>query len=230
MAAIAGVDLDAGPGTEPRPIPVHRRPGFVFRFLGIACLLAAMGVGGHYAWLMWGTGLSTARAQAELRTVLEERIDGGSVDSESGGYGTSPADGAAFAASFRPGDPVAIIQIPRIGLDMVVVEGTASEPLTKGPGHYPDSAFPWEDHGRVAIAGHRTTYLRPFWSLDRLRKGDLIRLVTERGTFDYRVFGMRKVLPGATWVVHQTASPSLVLTTCTPRFWASHRLVVFASR
>jgi sortase A len=82
----------------------------------------------------------------------------------------------------------------------------------------------------MAIAGHRTTYLRPFWSLDKLRSGDLIRLVTEYGVFDYHVTGSTVIQPSGVWVLKQTKEPTLVLTTCTPRFSASHRLVVFASR
>lgn len=198
--------------------------------LGVVCLLAAVGVAGNYAWLLWGTGLATARAQSELRTVLEERIQRHAAT-------VPPATGNAPTptlpvpnVSFQRGDPVAILQIPRIGLDMVVVEGTGTEALKKGPGHYPDSPLPWAESGRMAIAGHRTTYMHPFWSLDRLRKGDLIRLVTEYGTFDYRVSGIREVVPTASWILHDTRRPSLVLTTCTPRFWATHRLVVFASR
>jgi sortase A len=221
--AVAGVPPGAGREVEAAPARLYRRPGFILRVLGLACLIAAAGVGGYYAWLVWGTGLGTARAQSELRTVLLERIrDGHPV---SGGVPSDPP-----AVSLRQGEAVAIIQIPRIHLDMVTVQGTSPEALTKGPGHYPNSALPWEDEGRVAIAGHRTTHLRPFWSLDRLRNGDLIRLITEYGTFDYRVSGVREVLPGATWVLDRTASPSLVLTTCAPRFSASHRLVVFATR
>jgi hypothetical protein len=82
----------------------------------------------------------------------------------------------------------------------------------------------------VAVAGHRTTYLHPFWSLDELRRGDLVRLRTEYGTFEYRVTGSRVVLPDAVWVLRQTDEPTLVLTACEPRFSAAKRLVVFAER
>lgn len=113
---------------------------------------------------------------------------------------------------------------------MVVVEGTSTLDLRRGPGHYTGTAYPWDSRGRVAIAGHRTTYLHPFWSLDRLRPGDVIQLETRFGLFDYRVTAKRVVLPTAVWVLRQTRAPTLVLTTCTPRFSASHRLVVFATR
>jgi sortase A len=125
---------------------------------------------------------------------------------------------------------VAILRIPRIELDMVVVEGSDRDNLKKGPGHYPNTALPWEESGRVAIAGHRTTYGQPFWSLEDLRRGDLIRLVTEFGTFDYRVTRLTEVSPTDSWVLEQTDRPTLVLTTCTPRFTAARRLIVFAER
>jgi sortase A len=130
----------------------------------------------------------------------------------------------------KDGEAVGILKIPRLHLDMVVVQGTTIQDLMKGPGHYPGTAFPWSDHGRVAIAGHRTTYLRPFWALDTMRPGDRIQIQTEFGTFEYRVTGLRVVLPTAMWVARQTSSPTLVLTTCNPRFSSSQRIAVFAVR
>ena len=91
--------------------------------------------------------------------------------------GVVPLRGSAYAE----------LVIPRIDLDMIVVQGTDTESLKKGPGHYPDTADPWDDTGRVGIAGHRTTYLAPFNHLDAMRVGDPITLRTEYGTFDYRV-------------------------------------------
>jgi len=115
-------------------------------------------------------------------------------------------------------------------LDMIVVDGTDAQSLTKGPGLYEESAMPWDSHGRVAIAGHRTTYGAPFWDLDKLRKGDQITLETERGTFTYVVSGSKIVAPTAVQVADQTEQPTLILTTCNPRFSATERLVVFAER
>jgi sortase A len=176
--------------------------------------------------MFWGTGLTTSRAQKQLRGNIVQRIE----QPPRAGADSSIAGTEAFVASLERGDPVGILKIPRMKLDMVVVEGVDPQTLTKGPGHYRDTSHPWEDRGRVAIAGHRTTYLHPFWSIDALRRGDLIRLDTEFGRFDYRVTHWRVVLPNDTWVLQQTNEPTLVLTACTPRFSGSHRLVVFASR
>jgi sortase A len=196
----------------------RHRPGFFLRVAGAICLLAALVVGGYLAWQLWGTGITTSRAQTQLKAQFAERL------------GHSQQRPSPPAVSFSLGDPVAILRIPRIDLDMVVVEGSDSPTLKKGPGHYPGTAFPWEERGAVAIAGHRTTYGQPFWSLNELRDGDLIRLVTEFGTFDYQVARMIEVAPTDSRVLEQTTEPTLVLTTCTPRFSASRRLIVFAER
>lgn len=216
---------------EGRAAPaVHDSPlRFVLRALGVFCLSLAFVLGVYVAWLLWGTGIVTAHAQKTLRADIVERI-------QHPRYVPSPAPGDGTGAlppnipAPKLGEAMGIIRIPRIKLDIVVVEGTTTEDLTEGPGHYPGTAFPWDAHGRVAIAGHRTTYARPFWSLDSLRVGDLIELQTEFGTYRYRVTDMRDVLPTATWVANQTRAPTLVLTTCTPRFSASRRLAVFARR
>jgi sortase A len=163
------------------------------------------------AWLLWGTGIITARAQTQLREEFRHH---------------PPNE----VARIVPGDAIAIIQIPKIKLDMVVVEGVDRESLTKGPGHYPDTALPWAKTGRVGIAGHRTTYLHPFWSLDKLKNGDRIRLITRHGTFDYHVTKVFIIQPTETYVLDQTKKPTLVLTTCHPRFSAAQRLVVWADR
>jgi LPXTG-site transpeptidase (sortase) family protein len=63
-----------------------------------------------------------------------------------------------------------------------------------------------------------------------MQRGDLIQLVTQYGTFNYHVTDMKTVLPTDTQVADQTERPTLILTTCTPRFSASNRLVVFADR
>jgi sortase A len=80
----------------------------------------------------------------------------------------------------------------------------------------------------VAIAGHRTTHLHPFWALDRVQPGDRIVLLTRAGTFVYRVTWVRLVDPHDLSVIDPTAVPALTLTTCNPRFQAWQRLVVRA--
>jgi sortase A len=212
----------------PAPAPPRRRRSTarrIARVVGVLFVLAAVVIGGYVAWTLWGTGFTTERWQNRLRPGLEQAIRAGQRD-----HATPPP-----TVTRVPGDAVAIIQIPRLRLDMVVVEGTDTLALEKGPGHYTGTAYPWQDHGRVAIAGHRTTYLHPFYSLDAIRRGDRIVLETEYGTFRYEVTGTYVtapdgILPDGSYVLDQTRKPTLALTTCNPRYSAAERLIVLADR
>lgn len=198
----------------------RRRQGRALWIVGLVLILSALGVGGYLGWLLWGTGLTTKAAQGELRPIFQDKVATRTVQE-------APEPDEVVQV---PGGAVAILQIPAIDLDYVVVEGTDTGSLKKGPGHYTQTAYPWEDSGRVGIAGHRTTYGAPFWSLNELQPGDEIVLATEYGIFDYRVTGSRIISPSDGSVLAQTKRPTLVLTTCTPRFSAAQRLVVIAHR
>src|SRR5437764_585461 len=84
------------------------------------------------------------------------------------------------------GHPIGRIELPTLHRDYVVVQGTDETTLRKGPGHYPGTDFPGEG-GTMAIAGHRTTYLAPFRTIDQLKAGDRIVLKMPYGTFTYSV-------------------------------------------
>lgn len=198
----------------------RRRQGRALWLFGLVLLLSALGVGGYVGWLLWGTGLTTRAAQADLRPDFAAKIATRAPEE-------APEPGRVVEV---PGGAVAILRIPAIRLNYVVVEGTDTESLKKGPGHYLRTAYPWDDAGRVGIAGHRTTYGAPFWSLDELERGDRIVLATEYGIYNYRVTEVRIVPPTTRSVLAQTRKPTLVLTTCHPRFSAAQRLIVFADR
>jgi sortase A len=178
--------------------------------------------GGYVAWLLWGTGLETRAAQERLRTTIERTLE---LDRS----GTGSVDAPSPEIREVEGSAYAIIQIPSIGIDYVVVEGTDYTSLKKGPGHYPETADPWDESGRVGIAGHRTTYLAPFYDLDRVAPGDDVVLLTRYGRFRYEVT-RTFVIPaeGSGVVLEQTSEPTLVLTTCNPRFSSTERLIVEA--
>jgi sortase A len=178
---------------------------------------------GYVAWLLWGTGIETQQAQNALRPTTEAWIANPRPPSEAPPAGGKPR--------VIPGSAYAVILIPSIGLDMVVVEGTDYGSLKAGPGHYTDTADPWDGAGRVGIAGHRTTYLAPFLNLDRVQPGETISLLTEYGRYDYEVT-RNVVLPEETAgvVLEQTQEPTLVLTTCHPKYASSQRLIVEAAR
>lgn len=221
------------PGANETARRRRRRQARALKVVGLLFILSALGVGGYVGWLLWGTGLTTRAAQADLRDEFELKIATREPDEAPLIQEPSPTpaeEPEAPRVAQVPGEAVAILRIPQIDLNYVVVEGTDAESLKKGPGHYGSTAYPWEESGRVGIAGHRTTYGAPFWSLNELRPGHRITLATEYGIFNYRVTGSRIVLPSQSSVLSQTNKPTLVLTTCNPRFSAAQRLIVFAER
>jgi sortase A len=134
---------------------------------------------------------------------------------------------ASFAKRVSDGDAIGRIVVPSIDLDIVVVEGTSTGDLTKGPGHYPSTPFPGEP-GTTAIAGHRTTYLAPFRDLDSLHRGDRVELQMPYATLDYRVERTQVVEPTDVQILHPAGYQRLVLTACHPLYSASQRIVAFA--
>jgi sortase A len=127
----------------------------------------------------------------------------------------------------RTGDAVGKIDIPKIGADYDIIQGTDELSLEKGPGHYPATALP--GLGRtVAIAGHRTTYLAPFRHVDALRPGDRIFVNMPYGRFTYVVQYHRIVLPTALWVTRDVGYERLVLSACNPLYSAAQRIIIFA--
>ena len=181
------------------------------------------------AYQLWGTGLAEARGQRHLKSEFEEltRTGFGTID-------TAPPDPSAPPTT-QPGPPpppegaaLAIIKIPKIGVEKAVVQGVALSDLKKGPGHYPQTAMPGQP-GNSAIAGHRTTYGAPFFEVDKLEAGDPIFVTTGQGSFRYEVREKKVVKPNAVSVLDPTDDNRLTLTTCHPRFSAKERLIVVAA-
>ncbi len=137
-------------------------------------------------------------------------------------------------ASAKPipaeGDAVARLEIPRMGLNRIVVEGAAAGDLAKGPGHFPETPLPGQ-LGNAAIAGHRTTHLHPFYDIDQLQPGDAITVTTLNGRYVYHVTGTEVVSPDDYAAVIPTTDPTkatLTLVSCTPRYSSSNRIIVHA--
>jgi sortase A len=217
-------------------MPVARIVGGIGRVLITAGLVLLLFV----AYQLWGTGLAEARAQDDLRddfaaalaappattppTTAEPPPDDGRGPTAPT---TAPATTTPAAPAPRPpqGEAVAIIRIPRLGLDKAVVEGVTVGDLKKGPGHYPSTPMPGEA-GNAAIAGHRTTYGAPFGDLGELVAGDEILVTTRAGEFRYVVDRTSIVSPSQVEVLDPTPEARLTLTTCHPKYTARQRLIV----
>jgi sortase A len=133
----------------------------------------------------------------------------------------------AYGRTVHTGDPVGRLQIKRIGLNMVVVQGTDEETLKKGPGHYLTTGMPGGGQ-LIYVAGHRTTYLAPFSHIDSIRNGDFIVLTVPYGTFTYRAFRHYIVPSTQLAVLVSHGREILRLQACHPRFFATHRYLVDA--
>jgi sortase A len=227
-----------------RPAPPHDWR-WVVGGIGKVLIVTGVLMFAFVAYQLWGTGIEYAQAQNDLDSQFEELLAGtvpttppppttASPTSTVAGETTTTTTtttttAAAPLPTFEEGDAIARLEIPQIGLDAKVVAGVNPDDLKKGPGHYPGTPMPGQ-LGNSAIAGHRTTYGQPFYRLDEVAMGDEIVVTTVQGRFVYRATGSEVVAPGASHVV-ATEDPdvaTLTLTTCTPRYTARERLVVYA--
>jgi sortase A len=147
----------------------------------------------------------------------------------SGDYLAVDRSGNAVAPASEANVPIGRLEIPRIGLSAVVMEGDDTSTLDVAVGHLPDTPLPWQE-GNAALAGHRDTFFRP---IRRVRPGDEIRLVTPRGTFRYRATRQVVVEPDELWVLDPSPTAALTLITCFPFDFvgpAPRRFVVHAER
>ena len=176
------------------------------------------------AYQLWGTGLAEARSQRSLKNEFEQLVKRTPTTQP----GAPPTEAPPAPPPPPTGSAVAIVKIPKIGVEKAVVEGVSLSDLKKGPGHYPETPMPGQP-GNAAIAGHRTTYGAPFYDFDELEQGDTIFVTTGQGSFRYEVTEKKVVRPKEVSVLSNTADNRLTLTTCHPRFSARQRLVVVAA-
>jgi sortase A len=127
----------------------------------------------------------------------------------------------------KEGKAIGKLSIPRLDSSYVVVKGSDSNDLRKGPGLYDQTPFPGVS-GTVAIAGHRTTYGAPFRHVDRLDEGDEVTVTMPYGDFRYEVEESKIVDADEISVIDRVKHDRLVLTACHPLYSAAQRIVVFA--
>jgi len=125
------------------------------------------------------------------------------------------------------GETIGEIQIPRLGLNAIVVQGDSSANLRRAVGHVSKSALPGE-WGNVAVAGHRDTFFRP---LRGIRVGDEIDFTTPERSFEYIVESIQIVAPSDVQVLEPWTGHDLTFVTCFPFYFvgpAPKRFVVRA--
>jgi sortase A len=164
--------------------------------------------------------------QRQLAKTFDRRLEEVRRPASTGAP-TVARSAARWRAASGQGDAVARLRIPRLGLKEIVVNGTDSESLERGPGRHLATAMPGEGE-LVYIAGHRTTYGAPFSEIDKLRKGDRVFLQLPYATFEYAITGHRIVAATQTSVLESKGYEQLALQACHPRFFASQRYIAYA--
>lgn len=185
------------------------------------------------AWQLWWTDVTANREQAVTIQALERDF------AHDGRVTRDPSATKTLATLTKVpfGEAFAILRIPRFGADYArpVLEGTDREILSRGLGHYHDTAMPGSV-GNFAVSGHRTTYGRPLHNIDLLQKGDVLVVETRANYFVYAVDRHVIVAPGEVQVIApvpqrpgvQPTQAWMTMTSCHPKFSAGERFVVFA--
>jgi sortase A len=171
---------------------------------------------------------AAANELADLESHYPTRADLRAIEGVRNAEGKIRVLARRFARQAEDGEAIGRIVAPAMGdLSAVIVEGTGTGSLQKGPGHYSQTPFPGQP-GTVAIAGHRTTYLAPFRHIDSLEIGDEIDLELPYAGFTYTVEGTDIVEPGDVQIINPVGYDRLVLTACHPLYSAAQRYVIFA--
>ncbi|SEB72547.1 LPXTG-site transpeptidase (sortase) family protein [Nocardioides exalbidus] len=168
------VKAPAARRTEPRPAPSQGDD--LWSVVSTTSVMVCLVAGWMVAQMLYLGGLAQDRAQDELYTEFRAEL----------AAGTAP-----IGPVTEVGKPVATLSIPHIGVDQVVVEGTASGDLLDGPGHLRNTVLPGQE-GTSAVFGRASTYGAPFARIGDLVDGDQINVTTAQGEVRFRVIGVRR--------------------------------------
>jgi sortase A len=184
-----------------RPLANRRVTSLALVVIGVVLL-------GYVAGEYWGMYRSQKNLEAEWQRQAATATVPGHVD-------------------LSPEQMLTRLQIPKIQMDAIVVEGASRRDLSEGPGHMKRTAQAGET-GNMVITAHRDTFFRHIYELN---KGDQIQVRRSGRTFTYEVTGKRIVMPDDVSVIRPTPNPQLTLITCYPTYYigpAPKRLVVFS--
>jgi len=224
------VVTESGAGSAPGvacACPARSGPVRRLRWIERSCL----GAGGALLLLFAGARLDRELYRAQLAgfdpspAAASETGSAAEADQSLWSAGRIARYRESLGLAFAP--PLATLRIPRIGLEVPVLEGVDELSLNRAVGHIPGTAAPGEP-GNVAIAGHRDGFFR---GLKDLQVGDRIELEARGGLRLYAVESLQVVEPTEVRVLAPTADPSLTLVTCYPFYFvgkAPQRYIVRA--
>lgn len=203
-------------------VVVSRLLGEVFITIGVLMLL-------FVAYQLWWTNvIAQQQAGGAAKSLRHSWEKGGGADRDAG--------------TFSPGEGFAILYIPALDVRTPIAEGTGKHTvLDRGlVGHYGSgqlrTAMPWDKRGNFALAGHRNTHGEPFRYVNRLRPGDKIVVETRSSFYTYEMTSrLDQTSPANVDVIRPMPRGSgftgpgryLTLTTCTPEFTSTYRMIVW---
>ncbi|MFJ2954727.1 class E sortase [Streptomyces sp. NPDC087270] len=204
-------------------VVISRIVGELFISLGVVMLL-------FVTYQLWWTNVR-AHAQANSASNnLEHQWDSGS------------GDPSRAAGTFSPGQGFAIMYIPKLDVKAPIAQGVSTtKVLNKGMiGHYDgapvNTAMPWDKTGNFAVAAHRNTHGEPFRYINHLVAGDQVVVETSTTYYTYTVTSSLATTPPSNVSVLEPVPPGsgftkpgryITLTTCTPEFTSTNRLIVW---
>jgi sortase A len=170
---------------------------------------------GYCTFVLVNAWIFQKRANAALERLVRDRATATA----------SPKEAPVVAS----GDLIGRIEIPRLSLSVVVVEGTDKPELRRAAGHIVGTGLPGQP-GNVGLAAHRDTFFRP---LRNIQRNDIITLTTLGGEYSYRVVSTKVVSPYDVAVLNPDGNEILTLVTCHPFYFvgpAPNRFIVRAER
>jgi len=191
-----------------RALSTKARPLMNRRVMSLALVVIGVVLLGYVAGEYWGMYRSQKNLEAEWQRQAATAI-------------------APGKAPVSPDQLLTRLEIPKIQMDAIVVEGASRRELSEGPGHMKQTAQPGET-GNAVITAHRDTFFRHIYELNR---GDQIKVRRSGRLFTYEVTGKRIVMPEDVSVIKPTDNAQLTLITCYPTYYigpAPKRLVVFS--
>lgn len=199
--------------------------GVMLMATGLAVILA---LASNWLYSMWDK--RDLRADFEQESANAMAINRSILDNLQGSAELEKLKQLAmsYKAGLATEQTIAQLEIPRIGVNSIVVEGTGDSSLRKGPGHLEETPLPGMQ-GNFSVAGDRVLYGGPFLNLDELENGDEVFVKTPYGKFTYSVTSKTITDPEDVSILKSNGKEVITLITCDPPWDTSHRLVIQAT-
>jgi len=196
----------------------------ILRWIQRLLLACAVSMAGYCGYVLMDTWSFQKAERRQLERLLADRHA-----SQAGAHPLAAPAAMKAPLPVAAGGLIGSIDIPRLGLSAMVIEGTSGKILRRAAGHIRGTALPGQS-GNVVISGHRDTFFRP---LRNIRRNDIITLTTVLGQYRYRVVSTQVVSPYDVAVLDRSETEILTLVTCYPFYFvgaAPDRFIVRAER